>query len=290
VQNTSVNQNISAKLWGVEGEFLWAPTTNWLFTFNFGHTDSSIGNVGLIDQRNPTAGRSDVVLIKDQVLGASIGQNCVYYLSGGQTLSPADFIATNSLAAQQFVTQLGLVGLPASTFANPPGGSGALAAHGVALANYGACNPGLAPLMAAFGYASTDPTNSANKADGVHVSLSGNQLQNTPPWNISIGAQYKFELANGYSLTPRADFFWQADMWGRIFNTSADKINSFESTNLQVTFSAPEEQWYVTAFVKNLFDEDSITGEYLTSSTSGLYTNAFLVDPRLFGVRVGAHF
>lgn len=79
-------------------------------------------------------------------------------------------------------------------------------------------------------------------------------------------------------------------MWGRIFDTAADKINSFESTNLQVTFSAPEDQWYVQGFIKNVFNEDSITGEYLTSSTSGLYTNAFLVDPRLFGVRVGAHF
>lgn len=282
VQNTSVNQNISAKLWGVEGEFLWAPTTNWLFTFNFGHTNSSIGNVDLIDQRNPTGGRSDVVLIKDQVLGASIGQNCVLYFINGQTLSPADnagFVAA----------------LPAGLFANPPGGSGALAGHGVAHANYGSCatsGPTAIPdaVLNAFGYSRTDPTGAGNRSDGVAVSLSGNELQNTPPWNISIGAQYKFELANGYSLTPRADFFWQADMWGRIFNTSADKINSFESTNLQVTFSAPEEQWYVTAFVKNLFDEDSITGEYLTSSTSGLYTNAFLVDPRLFGVRVGAHF
>ncbi len=43
-------------------------------------------------------------------------------------------------------------------------------------------------------------------------------------------------------------------------------------------------------FIKNVFDEDNITGEYLTSARSGLYTNAFLNDPRLFGVRVGAHF
>ncbi len=295
VQNTSVNQNISAKIWGVEGELLWAPTTNWQFNLNFGHTDSSIGNVGLIDQRNPTAGRSDVVLIKDQVLGASIGQNCVYYLTGGQTLSPADFIATAggptpNPQAVAFVSALGAAGLPSTTFANPPGGSGALAGHGVALANYGACNPALAPLMSAFGYASTDPTNSANKADGVHVSLSGNQLQNTPPWNISIGVQYKFNFDGGYSLTPRADFYWQADMWGRIFDAPSDKIKSWENTNLQLTFSAPEDSWYVQGYIKNVFNEDSITGEYLTSSTSGLYTNAFLVDPRFFGFRVGAHF
>src|SRR6185437_6495201 len=137
-------------------------------------------------------------------------------------------------------------------------------------------------VLNAFGYSRIDPTGANNFSDGVAVSLKGNELQNTPPWNISIGAQYKFELENGYSITPRADFFWQADMWGRIFDAPSDRISSFESTNFQVTFSAPNDQWYVQGFIKNAFDEDSITGEYLTSSTSGLYTNAFLVDPRTF--------
>ena len=287
VQNTSVNQNISAKLWGIEGEFLWAPTTNWLFTLNFGHTNSSIGNVSLIDQRNPTGGRTDVVLVKDQLLGASIGQNCVLYLTGGQTMSPADFVLTP--AGAPLAATLAGAGFP-GLYANPPGGSAALASHGVALANYGTCNPAVNAILAPYGYSTTDPTDPNNKADGVHQSLSGNELQNTPPWNISIGAQYKFDLDNGYSITPRADFFWQADMWGRIFNATPDKIKSWESTNFLLTFSAPNDQWYIQGFVKNAFDEDSITGEYLTSSTSGLYTNAFLVDPRTFGVRIGATF
>lgn len=285
VQNTSVNQNISAKIWGVEGELLWAPTTNWQFNLNFGHTDSSIGNVGLIDQRNPTAGRSDVVLIKDSVLGASIGQNCVLYMLPGTTQTP-DQIA----------------GLAPFFFAPPAaaGGASGLAGNGVAHANYGWCgtppstvlppNTTWDQYLAANGYSRTDPTNPLNKSDGVHTSLSGNQLQNAPPWNISIGVQYKFDLDGGYSITPRADFYWQADMWGRIFDAPSDKIDSWENTNLQLTFSAPNDQWYVQGYIKNVFNEDSITGEYLTSSTSGLYTNAFLVDPRFFGFRVGAHF
>lgn len=278
VQNTSVNQNISAKIWGVEGELLWAPTTNWQFNLNFGHTDSSIGNVGLIDQRNPTGGRTDTVLIKDQVLGASIGQNCVLYMLPGTTLSPADNAAFTSTFGGLFFA--------------PPGGSGIIASHGVAHANYGTCDQSILSDDTAklFGYSWQDPTNPNNKADGVHVPLSGNQLQNAPPWNISIGVQYKFDLDGGYSITPRADFYWQADMWGRIFDAPSDKIDSWENTNIQVTFSAPEDQWYIQGYVKNVFNEDSITGEYLTSSTSGLYTNAFLVDPRFFGFRVGAHF
>jgi outer membrane receptor protein involved in Fe transport len=97
-------------------------------------------------------------------------------------------------------------------------------------------------------------------------------------------------LDNGYNIVPRVDFYWQADMWGSIFNTSADAIGSWEMTNAQITLNAPENKWYVAAYVKNVFDEANITGEYLTSATSGLYTNIFLTDPRTFGIRVGAHF
>ena len=281
VANTSVNQNIGARLWGLEGEFMYVPDDNWQFNLNVGHTNSSIGDVALIDQRNLTGGRSDVVLIKDATLAASIGQNCVLYMTGGQTLSPADNPAFQAAAAAN-----GAGGL----FFAPPGGSKAIAAHGVAQTNFGSCSPALAPLLNAFGYSEVDPTNSANKSDGVHVPLKGNELQNTPPWTISIGAQYTMPLDNGYNVVPRVDFYWQADMWGRIFNTSADKIGSWEMTNAQITLNAPENKWYVAAYVKNVFDEANITGEYLTSATSGLYTNIFLTDPRTFGIRVGAHF
>jgi outer membrane receptor protein involved in Fe transport len=281
VANTSVNQNISARLWGLEGEFMYVPDDNWQFNLNIGHTNSSIGDVSLIDQRNLTNGRSDVVLIKDATLAASIGQNCVLYMTGGQTLSPADNPAFQAAAAGA-----GLGGL----FFAPPGGSKAIAAHGVAQTNFGSCNQDLAPLLNAFGYSEVDPTNGANKSDGVHVPLKGNELQNTPPWTISIGAQYTMPLDNGYNIVPRVDFYWQADMWGSIFNTSADAIGSWEMTNAQITLNAPENKWYVAAYVKNVFDEANITGEYLTSATSGLYTNIFLTDPRTFGIRVGAHF
>src|SRR6185312_2969792 len=160
VQNTSVNQNISAKIWGVEGELLWAPTTNWQFNLNFGHTDSSIGNVALIDQRNPTAGREDTVLIKDIVLGASVGQNCVLYRLPGTTITP------DQVAGPLFFA--------------PPGGEASLASHGIAHANFGTCDQNVftEATANAIGYSWVDPTNPANKSDGVHVPLSGNQLQN----------------------------------------------------------------------------------------------------------------
>jgi len=147
-------------------------------------------------------------------------------------------------------------------------------------------------VLHAFGYSRSDPTlgGSADNSGGVAVNLHGKQLQNTPPFNISVGAQYTFALDSGYTIVPRVDYYWQSDMWGRIFNQPSDRISSWSIANAQITLNAPDSVWYLQGFVKNIFNANNITGEYLTSSSSALYTNAFLEDPRTFGFRLGAHF
>ncbi|HSM95649.1 MAG TPA: TonB-dependent receptor [Rhizomicrobium sp.] len=278
--NTSVNQNINAKLWGVEGELFWAPDTHWQFNLSLGTTQSSIGNSQLVDDRNPTAGRSDVVLIKDATLAPTSGQNCVLYMTAGQTVSPADNAAFQAAAAG-----LGAGGI----FFAPPGGSHALAAHGVANTNYGSCNTALDPLLAAFGYSRTDPTGKGS-GSGAFVNLKGNQLQNTPDFTASVGAQYTFDLNGGYTLVPRADYYWQSHMFARIFNDNADRIKAWGVGNAQITLNAPDNLWYASLWVKNVFDSNNVTGEYLASATSGLSTNEFLGDPRTFGITAGIRY
>jgi outer membrane receptor protein involved in Fe transport len=280
--NTSVNQNIDAKLWGAEGEFFWLPMSDLQFNLSVGATHSEIGNSELVDDRNPTGGRSDVVLIKDATLGPNVGQNCVIYLINGQTLTPADNAAFQAYIDQN-VPQL------SGVFFDPPGGSSALAGHGVAHTNYGTCAALPEALLEPFGYSRVDPTGHGS-ASGAFVNLQGNRLQNTPNFTITIGAQYTFHLGGDYTLVPRAEYYWQTDMYGRIFNDPSDHINSWGVANAQITLNAPENMWYVTAWIKNIADSNNITGEYLTSSTSGLWTNAFYGDPRTYGVTAGVHF
>ena len=279
IQNTSVNSNINARMYGAEGEFIWAPDDNWTFNANFGHTHSALGNTFLVDPRDPSAGRSDVVLIKDATATGGAGQNCVVYRTPAAVFqTPAD---------------AGIAGYFA-----PVGGSGALAGAGIPLANFGLCvidpttTSGLATLTAlhAAGFSLHDPLlpGTADDSGGAGKQLKGNAVPNTPEWTVSLGAQYLYNLDGGYSLVPRVDFYWQDSMWGRVFEDGADKIKSFEQVNAQITLNGPDNRWYVQMFGKNLTSSNAVTGEYLTSSTSALYTNAFLVDPLTFGVRLGA--
>ena len=79
IQNrTSFNENIDAKIWGVENEVFWAPDQHWLFNVNASYLNSSIGDSFSVDPRDPTNGSTDVTLIKD--LGNA--SNCVINHNG----------------------------------------------------------------------------------------------------------------------------------------------------------------------------------------------------------------
>ena len=86
------------------------------------------------------------------------------------------------------------------------------------------------------------------------------------------------------SLSGRLDYYWQDEFFSTTFNRPQDKIDAWDIFNAQVTLTSANEKWTVTAFVQNIEDDDEITGTYTTDPSSGLFTNVFFVEPRLFGV------
>lgn len=286
LDNDSINVNVNSRMYGSEGNFVYAPDEHWAFNINIGYTHSALGNQSFVDPRNPTAGLKSAVLIKDATPTATAAQNCAVYLTGGQTLAPGDNAALTAALAG--------IGVGNPYFA-PAGGSAVLASSGIPLTNYGTCNPAfytnpaVVTIMNANGYAFSQP-GTQNTAAGVPQSIHGNENPNTPPVTVSFGVQYTSKLGGGYTLVPRVDFYYQTQMWGRIFEDGADKIPAYTVTNAQIQLNSPDSSWYAQLFVKNAFNKTYVTGEYLTSSSSGLYTNEFLGDPRMYGVRLGINF
>ena len=82
VDNTSVNENINSQLYGFEGQFIWAPTSVWQFNLNLSQTNTSIGNTGIVNPRNPTNGFKNALLVKDATPSATGGSNCVLHYNG----------------------------------------------------------------------------------------------------------------------------------------------------------------------------------------------------------------
>jgi hypothetical protein len=64
----------------------------------------------------------------------------------------------------------------------------------------------------------------------------------------------------------------------------------YEIFNAQVQFNSPDNRYFIRGFVQNAFNSDAITGQYVTDPSSGLFTNIFTLEPRRFGIAVGASF
>jgi outer membrane receptor protein involved in Fe transport len=272
VARTSVNDNTDAQVYGVEAEGFLRPTRDLLFNFSASYLHSSIGDLQLIDPRDVSGGRSDVVILKDVTNAA----NCAVIPN-----TPGNAAGTNALVAA-FNSALGLLPPVPVPGTNTTGAFSICDALAATIANPSA------PLRALFGV----PTGPLpfSVAAGVPVDLSGNELPQAPNWKFAIGAQYTFRFGNGMTLVPRVDFAYTGSYFARSFNRPIDRIDGYETINAQIQLNGRDERWFVRAFVQNLTNNDAITGLYVTDQSSGLFTNAFTLEPRRYGVAAGVRF
>jgi outer membrane receptor protein involved in Fe transport len=246
VNRTSVNENIDAKIQGLEIESIWEPINNLRFNASLGLLKTEIGDASSIDTFNRTQGDPSLVVIK-----ASNASNCTASKAGVQGLMT--LINAGALAP---TTMLGVC-------------SGAFT---------GAANP-----LKAFGI-------DIPFSDGISKSLKGNQLPNSPEATLSLGAQYSFELPAGWAGTLRGDYYKQGKSYSRIYNSFADRIDSWENVNATLQISNESNGIQVEAYVKNLLDDAPLTDLYLTDDSSGLFRNGFLLEPRTYGISIQKSF
>ncbi len=234
LNRTSFNENTDAEIYGLESEFMFAPTSSWLLNANLSLLQTAIRDFQAVDTRDPTQGNSGTTLIKDNTNAS----NCVVFHNG----APApDLPQLNSCASP-------------------------VLSDGSAL-----------PQPYAVG-------------TGVPVDLDGNELKNSPATTITLGAQHTWALERA-EVSVRLDYYWQDAMWGREFNRDpVDRIDAFDVWNAQATFSSADKRWYVGAYIKNITDSDALAGMYLTDPSSGLFTNVFPIEPRLYGMTLGYNF
>ncbi len=125
-----------------------------------------------------------------------------------------------------------------------------------------------------------------NNGEGFAKNLGGNQLPNAPHFTTSLSAEYTVPLNEDWAGTLHGDFYWQSQSFARVFNDRPyDKLRGYSNVNLALVLTSAS-GWQVMGYLKNVFDTTAITGDFLNSDDSGLTTNVFLTDPRLFGVRV----
>ncbi len=268
-QRTSVNQNINANIYGVEGEFIIQPIRAFTVNINasYLHTEVSDDEF-LVNPADPSGGRSDAVIIKDITNAA----NCavVPNVPGNAALANGYVAAVNAGINAKYGTDLqSPVAFPAGNGIN--GATGA----------YSICSA-LSATAAAAGL--------TVYSSGVPVNVRGNQLPQAPTYKFSAGAQYVIDMHNGMSVTPRMDLAFTGNSYGSIQNTPVNRIPSYYIINGQVQIDGANGRWYGRIFVQNMLNNNATTGLYVTDQSSGLFTNIFTLEPRRFGVAAGFKF
>ncbi|MDZ4371383.1 MAG: TonB-dependent receptor [Phenylobacterium sp.] len=260
IQRTSVNTNIDAEVYGAELEMLWEPVSQLRFNASLGYLKTRLDDTSALDLMDLTQGDPNFVTLKN----GSTFANCI--------------AATSQVAQLQALINAGV--LPAIAMAGAPGAAGV----GVCQGAFASDGPGGAVDGPLAGLVTVNPL------AGLPAQLGGNDLPNSPEWTVSLGAQYTWEMAGGWSATPRVDFYYQASSFSRVYNRISDRLDSYTNTNLMLDLSKRDWDLSVQLFVRNVTDETVITDQYLTDDTSGLFTNIFLSEPRTYGVSVTKRF
>jgi iron complex outermembrane receptor protein len=250
---TAVNDNADANIYGAELESVMIPARGLRLNLSASLLQTRLKDLSLIDPRDPSAGRSDVVVIKD----ITSGSNCAVIPAAGGSGAGANGLVSAVNAP------LGLRAPVALPGTNTTGA-------------FSLCDA----LRAAGGSQYT-------VNNGVEVNIAGNELPLSPRFKLSAGAEYTFDIGSGMTLVPRLDVHYTGKTFSTVFNKPLDRIKGYTNANAQIQLSGPGKRWFVRAYVQNLTGNDATTGRWVSTQAAGSYTNIFVLEPRRYGLVVG---
>jgi len=305
VDRSAFNRNFDATVWGVELEGDWRPLENLRFGLKAGYEKTRIANSEqAIDLMDRTAGNPDWVLVRPFPTYASSCILPAWLFAGHSFGSPTNPNLVNLGGASggnpggcELAYILGVDPVTREAYtANPTGGAGALGVTHIGTINYTtwSTDPNAYPgvtwangVVTDRTYPGWDPATAPNHGEGIMKPLGGNELPNAPHFTATVTGDYTLPLGDDWLMTLHSDVHWQSQSWWRVFNDSTyDKLHPYFTMNLAAIFNNEDAGWNIMAYIKNVTDETAITGAFLNSDDTGLTTNVFLTEPRLYGLRV----
>lgn len=155
-------------------------------------------------------------------------------------------------------------------------------------------------LNVGYGYAKAELS-----ADLLHpqndavVATKGHRLPGTAENTATAALQHTLDMSSGMSLTTRLSAYYQSDSINSVQDTSIQaKFDGFSLWNFQTTLSS--DNWSAALFVKNIGDEQAVTGNYPSaymSSDTNVFENyygnnqrEYIATPRTIGLALKYNF
>lgn len=113
----------------------------------------------------------------------------------------------------------------------------------------------------------------------------GSQLPKTAEWALNISPRYKADLGNGGSVVVLADWSYRSEVFNEVARYDILRRPAVNMVNANVTYTAPEGNWTLTAGATNILDERFLVSGG-PNEAAGLFFGSFN-RPREWFVRVG---
>jgi outer membrane receptor protein involved in Fe transport len=270
VRRSSINENADATIKGVEAEFTFFLTNTIMLDGFYAYTDATIDEFMSVDPLNPGGAT--------EILPYAPGQTGFFSDFAGLTATCNPLVFVGQAAPSPSC----LLGLTAS---NPQLG---------ALVKYANTDAGL--IYSSFASLCTQPyfgldstTLPCPVTDGVEQDLSGNTLPGSAENNYRLGLTKFLDTSEG-SYAFRLDYSFRGDTYSDTFNRTRDYIDEYDVIDISVTYTPNNADWYVSAYVRNLGDNDHIYAKYNTDPTIGGFANGVALDPKIMGINFGINF
>ena len=139
-------------------------------------------------------------------------------------------------------------------------------------------NPPLTGCNVSFNVTQTSPYT---------VDCSGFQSYNSPKWTINLAAQQTIPLGD-YQFVVGADTQHKSSRNIGFAYLPQQRIGSDWLSNAQIQFAPADEQWSISAFVRNI--ENTRTRTFASTHPTAAFLTAGQTPPRTYGLRAGVKF
>ncbi|CAN7640726.1 TonB-dependent receptor [Duganella sp. LjRoot269] len=123
------------------------------------------------------------------------------------------------------------------------------------------------------------------------ANIEGNHLPNTPKYQFNINFSQEFAMENGYKVIPYVKVNWRGKAYFDLLNSDFAHVGRYQKAyamgDASIRLEAPEDKWHAELYVRNISDSHAKTS---TDSAFGGFMRSYFVEPRMFGVRVGANY
>ena len=127
----------------------------------------------------------------------------------------------------------------------------------------------------------------------VAIDFSGRALDKSPSTTFTLGYTHDWTMTDGAAVSAYIGTRYSSSYALTNFGLVVPVQNiqsSFTRTDVNVTYTAPREKWYVQGYAKNLENRNVMTGFQYIGVPLAPTSNVFLADPFTFGVRAGIKF